>query len=147
MNDPSDNNRMRETRATFNIAGAPGSREPPEPAKMKRKMADNPEFMRLVGSAPWLKAREKQHFRTKVFQSGNSLAVRIPVGTKLEAGMEMELTVEDGVFLSLEPVEQPKRKFNIAKVAGSAKGLNYIDPGDRSFEPRKSDSAPQTRAK
>jgi antitoxin VapB len=146
MSEPS-NNKLREERATFNLAGAPGSSGGAELAKAKRKMADNPEFMRLIGSAPWLKAREKQHFRTKVFQSGNSIAVRIPVGTKLKAGMEMELTVEDGVFLSLEPVEQPKRKFNIAKVAGSAKGLNYVDPGDRSFEPRKSDSARQTRAK
>jgi antitoxin VapB len=146
MSEP-PNNELREERATFNLAGAPGSSGGAEPAKAKRKMADNPEFMRLIGSAPWLTAREKQHFRTKVFQSGNSIAVRIPVGTKLEAGMEMELTVEDGVFLSLEPVEQPKRKFNIAKVAGSAKGLNYIDPGDRSFEPRQSDSAPHTRAK
>ena len=146
MNNPSDNE-LREARGTFNHGGAPINEDQALAVKTKRKMADNPEFMRLIGSAPWLKAREKQHFRTKVFQSGNSIAVRIPVGTKLEAGMEMELTVEDGVFLSLAPVEQPKRKFNIAKVAGSAKGLNYIDPGDRSFEPRKSEADPQTRAK
>jgi antitoxin VapB len=145
--DDADNNHLRETRATFNMAGAPGGNEWSEPAKAKRKMGDNKEFMRLLGSAPWLKVRETQHFRAKVFQSGNSLAVRIPVGTKLVAGMEMALTVEDGVFLSLEPVEQPKRKFNIAKVAGSAKGLNYVDPGDRSFAPRKSETDPKTRAK
>lgn len=113
----------------------------------KGKMGDNPQFMRILGSAPWLKARDKQHFRTKVFQSGNSIAVRIPAGTKLEAGMEMDLTVEDGEFLSLEPVERPKRKFNIAKVAGSARGLNYVDPGDRSFEPRISERDPQARGK
>lgn len=104
----------------------------------KRKLGDNPEFMRVFGSAPWLKLREKQHFRTKVFQSGNSIAVRIPAGTKLEAGMEMDLTVEDGEFLSLEPVERPKRKFNIAKVAGSAKGLKYVEPETRLFEGRSS---------
>ena len=102
----------------------------------KQKLGDNPEFMRLFGSAPWLKLREKKHYRAKVFQSGNSLAVRIPAGTKLQAGMEMDLTVEDGEFLSLEPIERPKRKFNIAKVAGSATNLEYIKDEDRVFEER-----------
>lgn len=141
------NTKLHEARATFNQDGAPSNDKQAAPIQSNRKMAENLEFMRLIGSAPWLKSREKQQFRTKVFQSGNSIAVRIPVGTKLEAGMEMQLTVEDGVFLSLEPVEQPKRKFNIAKVAGSAKGLNYVDPGDRSFDPRTSDIDPQTQAK
>lgn len=102
----------------------------------KRKPGDNAQFMRVFGSSPWLKQREAKHYRAKVFQSGNSLAVRIPAGTKLKAGMEMELTVEDGEFLSLEPVERPKRKFNIAKVAGSATNLEFIRDEDRVFEPR-----------
>lgn len=102
----------------------------------RRKLGDNKEFMRLFGSAPWLKLREKKHYRAKVFQSGNSLAVRIPAGTKLQAGIEMELTVEDGEFLSLEPIDRPKRKFNIAKVAGSATNLGYIADEDRVFEER-----------
>ncbi len=110
----------------------------------KRKLGDNPQFMRLVGSAPWLKLKDKQNFRTKVFQSGNSIAVRIPAGTRLEVGMEMELTVEDGQFLSYDPVEAPKRKFNIEKVAGSAKGLKYVAREDRSFEPRPSSEAEQS---
>lgn len=92
--------------------------------------------MRVFGSAPWLKTIEKQRHRTKVFRSGNSLAVRIPAGTKLSAGMEMDLLIEDGQFLSYEPVEQPKRMFNIAKVAGSATNLKLIRPEDRIFEDR-----------
>ena len=92
--------------------------------------------MRVFGSAPWMKAVEKQRHRTKVFKSGNSLAVRIPSGTKLSAGMEMDLVVEDGQFLSYEPVEQPRRMFNIAKVAGSATSLKPIRPEDRVFEDR-----------
>lgn len=102
----------------------------------KRKLGDNAQFMRVFGSAPWLKLREKKHYRAKVFQSGNSLAIRIPAGTDLKAGMEMDLTVEDGQFLSLEPIESPKRKFNIAKVAGSATNLEFIKDEDRVFEPR-----------
>ena len=91
---------------------------------------------RLYGSMPWLKPVEKQRHRGKVFKSGNSLAFRIPAGTKLIAGMEMELTIEDGQFLSLEPVEQPRRKFNIAKVAGSARDLEFLGDDDRMFEER-----------
>lgn len=102
----------------------------------KPKLGEKPQFMRVLGSAPWMKIRKKEHFRTKVFQSGNSIAVRIPAGTKLEAGMEMDLTVEDGEFLSLEPVESPKRKFNIAKVAGSASSLKLISDDARQFEER-----------
>lgn len=102
----------------------------------RRKLGENAQFMRVFGSAPWLKLREKQHFRTKVFQSGNSIAVRIPAGTKLQPGMEMDLTVEDGEFLALEPVDRPKRKFNIAKVAGSATSLEFIGQEDRLFDER-----------
>ena len=104
-----------------------------------RKLGDSPQFMRVLGAAPWMKIRAKEHFRTKVFQSGNSIAVRIPAGTKLEAGMEMDMTVEDGAFLSLEPVERPKRKFNIAKVAGSATSLKLIEDDARLFEERSLD--------
>lgn len=102
----------------------------------KGKIGDNKRFMRVTGSAPWMKVREKKHYRAKIFQSGNSLAVRIPAGTKLEAGMEMDLTIEDGEFLALEPIERPKRKFNIAKVAGSATSLRLIDDDARLFEER-----------
>jgi antitoxin VapB len=105
------------------------------------------DFSRFAVSAPWLKMVEKQHHKTKIFKSGNSLAVRIPAGTKLTAGMEMELVVEDGQFLSYEPVDLPKRKFNIAKVAGSAKGLGYVERADRSFEPRPSSIKEEPRRK
>ena len=55
----------------------------------KRKLGDNPEFMRVFGSAPWLKVPEKEHFRTKVFQSGNSISFA-PDGTTL-AGQKSTL--------------------------------------------------------
>ena len=91
---------------------------------------------RVFGSAPWLKPSDKARHKVKVFKSGNSLAVRIPAGTKLKAGTEMELIVEDGRFLSYETVDKPKRKFNVAKVAGSSTGLHLIAPEDRLFEDR-----------
>lgn len=97
---------------------------------------DKERLMRLAGSMPWWKPREQRTMRTKIFRSGNSLAVRIPSGTKLKAGMEMDLTIDDGEFLSLEPIGRPKRKFNIAKVAGSACSLKLIDDDARLFEDR-----------
>lgn len=99
-------------------------------------MSDNAAFMRVLGSAPSLKPVEKRHCRAKLFKSGNSLAVRIPAGTQLLPGMEMDMVIEDGQFVSLEPIDQPKRKFNIAKVWGSATDLNLLDPENRWFEER-----------
>jgi antitoxin VapB len=97
------------------------------------------ELDRIFRSSPWMKTSEKQRHKTKIFKSGNSLAVRIPAGTDLVAGMEMELVVEHGQFLSYEPVVQPKKKFNIAKVAGSATSLKLIEDNARMFDERSLD--------
>jgi antitoxin VapB len=104
--------------------------------KAIEKPGNNASFVRMSGSAPNLKSIEKRRCRAKLFKSGNSLAVRIPAGTRLLPGMEMDMVIEDGQFVLLEPVDQPKRKFNIAKVAGSATGLDYIKPEDRIFKER-----------
>ena len=103
-----------------------------------KKLGNNPHFMRVLGSMPWLKPIEKDRHRTKIFKSGNSLAVRIPAGTALKAGMEMELTVQPGGGYLLNPVTAKKKKFNIEKVWGIAKGsgLQFIKPEDRIFEER-----------
>lgn len=106
--------------------------------KSTGKFGDNPQFMRLLGSMPHLNPIEKRRCRAKLFKSGNSLAVRIPAGTRLSPGMEMDMVIEDGQFVSIEPVDQPKQKFNIAKVAGSASGLKYVEPQTRLFEARPS---------
>lgn len=92
---------------------------------------------RIWSSMPWLRPiAEKKRYRVKVFKSGNSLALRLPAGLKLKAGMEMNLEVEHGDQFSFEPVDRPKRKFNIAKVAGSATSLKPIADEDRVFEER-----------
>jgi antitoxin VapB len=82
------------------------------------------------------KIENRKQYRTKVFKSGNSLAVRIPVGTDLKPGMEMDLTVEDGVMLALKPIEAPKRKIDVSSFWGKAKGLHV--PERRDFEDRPS---------
>jgi antitoxin VapB len=81
---------------------------------------------------------ETQKLRAKIFKSGNSLALRLPAALGLEAGMEMELTVQpDGGYL-LNPVAAKKKKFNIEKVLGCAigSGLQFIKPEDRVFKER-----------
>lgn len=103
------------------------------------KLGDDVQFMRVLGSAPHMKPVEKRRCRAKLFKSGNSLAVRIPAGTRLSPGMEMDMVIEDGQFVSLEPTDQPKRKFNIAKVAGSATSLKLIDDNSRQFDERQLD--------
>jgi antitoxin VapB len=89
-------------------------------------------------AAPARNLSEIAKLRAKVFKSGNSLAMRLPAALGLEAGMEMELTVQsDGGYL-LNPVAAKKKKFNIQKVWGCAKdsGLQFIKPEDRVFEER-----------
>lgn len=74
---------------------------------------------------------------TRSFKSGNSVAVRIPAGLKLEANKDWVLVERDGELILREP-DKPKRKFNIDKVAGCAKGseLQFIKDEDRIFEHR-----------
>jgi antitoxin VapB len=93
-------------------------------------------MQRLICSAPWLRAKDVKHYTAKVFKSGNSLALRLPAGLGLSAGMEMDLRVEDGEAFSFEPVDRPKRKFAVDEIWGSAEGLNLISPEERLFEPR-----------
>jgi antitoxin VapB len=96
------------------------------------------------GQEPWpapapVKPRtETAKLRAKIFKSGNSLALRLPAVLALEAGMEMELTVQsDGGYL-LNPVTAKKKKFNIDKVLGWAVGsdVQFIRDEDRVFEER-----------
>lgn len=76
-----------------------------------------------------------EEYRAKVFKSGNSLALRLPRALGLKDGTEMIVREEGGKF-AFEPADQPKRKFAVDKIWGSAEGLELIKPEDRVFEPR-----------
>lgn len=95
------------------------------------------ELNRVFGSVPWLKSVERKDYRVKVFKSGNSVALRLPAELGLQPGSEMTMRVENGEITSIEPVDRPKRKFNIAKVCGSATNLKPIRDEDRVFEERR----------
>ena len=72
---------------------------------------------------------------TKVFKSGNSVAVRLPAAFKAVPGTPVEVREEQGRWV-VEPVAAPKRKFNIDKVWGCAKGSGLAMNPDRSFVER-----------
>jgi len=75
-----------------------------------------------------------EQFKAKSFMSGNSVAMRLPKGLGVDPGLDW--TVEwRGNDLVFQVKDRPKRKFNIEKVWGSAKGLQLIKPEDRVFEP------------
>ena len=73
-------------------------------------------------------------YRAKVFKSGNSVAIRLPKALGIAEGTEVCVREEAGKF-SFEPVNRPKRKFNIDKVWGCAigSGLQPIKDEDRIF--------------
>ena len=96
------------------------------------KLQEERQNFRFDGSVParLLEPVSRKNYRTKVFKSGNSLAVRIPAGTYLKAGMEMDLIVEDGVMLALKPIDAPKRKIDVSGFWGKAPGARLIPHGD-----------------
>ena len=58
---------------------------------------------------------------TRVFKSGNSVAVRLPKALGVKAGTEMRVREEGGRYV-LEPVEAPK-KIDLTGIYGSIPGL------------------------
>ncbi len=71
--------------------------------------------------------------KTRVFKSGNSLAVRLPKALGAVEGAEMIVREEHGKF-TFEPVDQPKRKIDVSKFWGKAPWLEPLKPEDRVFD-------------
>jgi antitoxin VapB len=78
-----------------------------------------------------------KEYTAKSFKSGNSVAIRLPAALGIEPDREWTVTEEDGE-LHIRAKEAPKRKFDIDKVWGCARGLGLqpIKPEDRVFEER-----------
>jgi antitoxin VapB len=73
--------------------------------------------------------------RAKTFKSGNSVALRLPKALGIKEGVEMKVREEQGQYV-VEPVDAPKRKLDVDKFWGKAKGLKL--PSNREFEERPS---------
>ncbi len=74
---------------------------------------------------------------TKVFKSGNSVAVRLPKALGVLEGTEMRVREERGKYI-LEPVEKSER-IDLTGIYGSCPGLRPLRPEDRIMEPRELD--------
>ena len=85
-------------------------------------------------------------FRAKVFKSGNSLALRLPVALGLEAGMEMELTGEPDGSYSLRPAEPAKQRIDISGFWGKCPWLEPLPHELREFDERPSTIAARKAA-
>jgi antitoxin VapB len=74
-----------------------------------------------------------KEIRAKTFKSGNSVALRLPKALGIKEGVEMKVREEHGRYV-VEPVEKPKRKIDLSKIAGTAPWLKPLNPEDRIFD-------------
>lgn len=74
-------------------------------------------------------------YRTKVFKSGNSVALRLPKALGVKEGTEMMVREEHSKF-TFEPIDAPRKKLDISGFAGKAPWLKLAPRED--FEERPS---------
>jgi antitoxin VapB len=70
---------------------------------------------------------------TKVFKSGNSVAVRLPKCLGVKAGTEVRVREDRGRYI-VEPVEQEPKKIDLTGIAGSMPWLKPLTLKEREFE-------------
>jgi antitoxin VapB len=72
---------------------------------------------------------------TKVFKTGNSVAVRLPKALGVKEGTEMRVREEQGKYV-LEPVkeEPPEKKIDLTGIYGSVPGLALIERDGEDYE-------------
>ena len=75
---------------------------------------------------------------TKVFKSGNSMAVRLPASFKAVPGMAVEVREEQGRWI-VEAVPEDEGFIDLTGIAGAAPWLKPLTPEDREFEHRELD--------
>ena len=75
--------------------------------------------------------------RAKTFKSGNSVALRLPKALGIKEGVEMKVREEQGHYV-VEPVDAPKRKLDVDKFWGKARGMVHVPTPREDFEPRPS---------
>lgn len=75
---------------------------------------------------------------TRIFKSGNSLAVRLPKSFGLAEGTEVVLREEQGRYV-VEPVPAAPKKIDLTGIYGSIPGLQPLTPEEREIEERELD--------
>ncbi|MCA1750142.1 MAG: AbrB/MazE/SpoVT family DNA-binding domain-containing protein [Sphingomonadales bacterium] len=79
-----------------------------------------------------------KEYRSKIFKSGNSLALRLPKGLGAKEGAEMIVREEQGRYIA-EPAPEKPKKIDLTGIYGSMPGLKPLKPEDRIMEPRELD--------
>ena len=74
-------------------------------------------------------------YRAKTFNSGNSVALRLPKGLGLTEGREMTVREEHGRYI-VEPIDAPKKKIDLTGIAGSMPWLKPLPREDFADSPR-----------
>lgn len=77
-------------------------------------------------------------YRTRIFKSGNSVALRLPKALGLKEGTEVIVREERGEF-SFTPVTEPPRKIDLTGIAGAIPWLKPLTREEREFEERELD--------
>lgn len=78
-----------------------------------------------------------KEYRAKVFKSGNSLALRLPKELGLKEGSTMVLREEQGGY-RVEAEDAPKKKLDVDRFWGKAKGMIHVPEPRCDFEERPS---------
>ena len=78
-----------------------------------------------------------KEYKAKVLKSGNSLALRLPKALGLKEGTTMDLKEERSGY-NFEPEEGQKKKLDVDRFWGKAKGMVYVPAPNVDFEPRPS---------
>ncbi len=83
-------------------------------------------------------------YRTKVFKSGNSVALRLPKGLGVEEGTEVNVVRESPTSFRFEPVDAPRKTIDVSGFWGKAPGIKLAPRED--FEERPSTIAAREAA-
>jgi antitoxin VapB len=75
---------------------------------------------------------------TKVFKSGNSMAVRLPASFNAVPGTPVEVREEQGRWI-VEALPAQTGKIDLTGIWGSVPGLKPLTPEERIMEPRELD--------
>ena len=75
---------------------------------------------------------------TRVFKSGNSVALRLPKALGIKEGTRMSVREEQGRYI-VEPIEDASDKIDLTGIWGSMPDLKPLAHDDRLMEPRELD--------
>ena len=76
-----------------------------------------------------------EHYRAKIFKSGNSLALRLPKALGLKEGTEMSVCEERGRY-TFEPISKVPARIDLTGIYGSIPELKPLSQEERMFEER-----------